>query len=140
VACRQWCLASHRQTRLTKSSSNCQERNLVNDGAAAHGAIVSQTRSLPHDTIHARLVDHTKTVRKRQRFKRNGNESMKVSFNDTKPVKYANMESIMTASSGKSTAQLSISKHTVSLRSFHFILSQREKGEMKGRRKQKAGE
>ena len=88
---------------------------------------MGQTRSLPNDTIHARLVDHTKTMRKRQGLKRNGNESMKVSFNDTKPVKYANMESIMTAPSGKSTAQLSISKHTVSLRQFHSILKQREK-------------
>lgn len=77
---------------------------------------MSQAGSLPNDTIHARLVDHTKTIRKRQGLKRNGNESMKVSFNDTKLVKYANVESIMTAPSRESTAQLNISKHTVSLR------------------------
>lgn len=77
---------------------------------------MSQTRSLPNHTIHARLVDHTKTVRKRQRLKRNGKESMEVSFNDTRPVKYATMGSIMTVPSGKSTAQLNVSKHMVSLR------------------------
>lgn len=82
----QRCLTSQTQEQLTECSGNCQEGNLVNDGAAAHRAIVSQARPLPNNTIHTRLVDHTKSIRKKQGLKRNGNESMEVGFNDTKPV------------------------------------------------------
>lgn len=140
VLCMRWCLTSQPRARLTKRSSDRQEGDLVNDGAAAHGAVVGQTGPLPNNTIHSRLVDHAKTTRKRQGLKRNGNESMKVGFNDTKLVKYANTESITTAPSGKFTAQSSISKHTVSLRWFHSRLSQREEWETKGKIKEKTGE
>lgn len=48
---------------LTKGSGHGQEGDLVDDGAAAHGAVVAQPGPLPHHTVHTRLIDHTESTR-----------------------------------------------------------------------------
>lgn len=49
---------------LTQRSGHGQEGDLVDDGAAAHRAVVGQARSLPHNTIHTGLVDDTENHQK----------------------------------------------------------------------------
>lgn len=87
---------------LTQGSGHGQEGDLVDDGAAAHGAVVGQPGPLPHHPIHSRLIDHTAGAERDTGYNR------KEEINEAKPVKYANVEVMM-------TAQWSISKHTTAL-------------------------
>lgn len=46
---------------LTEGSGHSQEGDLVDDGAAAHGAVVGQPGPLPHHAVHTGLIDHTES-------------------------------------------------------------------------------
>lgn len=77
---------------LTQGSGHSQEGDLVDDGAAAHGAVVAQPGPLPHHTVHTRLIDHTESTESTEVSNRNG----EVGGKEAKPVKYANVEVIIT--------------------------------------------